>query len=100
VTFSYLDPNGSPDGHTAAEVSYGGSWHFFDPTYGQFWTGAAGDVLSIAQIRAGLGTRVKDYALFTNLVEDASLGDDTWFITKPSTEMQTGTLTLRLPTGR
>jgi hypothetical protein len=100
VTFSYLDPNGSPDGHTAAEVSYGGSWHFFDPTYGQFWTDSSGNVLSIAQIRAGLGTRVKDLASFTNLVEDASLGDDTWFITKQTTQMQIGTLTLRLPTGR
>lgn len=100
VTFSYLDPNGSPDGHTAAEVSYGGSWHFFDPTYGQFWRDASGNVLSISQIRAGLGTRVKDLASFTNLVEDASLGDDTWFVTQPSTETQIGTLTLRLPTGR
>ena len=100
VVFSYDDPGGTPDGHTAAEVSYGGSWHFFDPTYGQFWTDAAGNVLSIAQIRAGLGTRVKDLASFTNLVEDASLGDDTWFITKPTTGMQIGTLTLRLPTGR
>jgi hypothetical protein len=100
VTFSYLDPNGTPDGHTAVEVSYGGSWHFFDPTYGQFWTGPSGNVFSIAQIRAGLGTQVKDLASFTNLVENASLGDDTWFVTKPTTEMQIGTLTLRLPTGR
>jgi hypothetical protein len=100
VTFSYPDPNGSPDGHTAAEVSYGGSWHFFDPTYGQFWTDPSGNVLSIAQIRAGLGTRVKDLASFTNLVEDASLGDDTWFVTKSTTQVQTGTLTLRLTTGR
>jgi transglutaminase-like putative cysteine protease len=99
VTFSYPDLNGTPDGHTAAEVSYGGSWHFFDPTYGQFWTDSNGNVLSIAQIRAGLGTRVKDLASFTNLVEDASLGDDTWFVTKSTTQVQTGTLTLRLPTG-
>jgi hypothetical protein len=100
VVFSYDDPNGTPDGHTAVEVSYGGGWHFFDPTYGQFWTGPNGNVLSIAQIRGGLGTQVKDLASFTNVVENGALGDDSWFITKPTTGMQIGTLTLRLPTGR
>jgi transglutaminase-like putative cysteine protease len=95
VTFSYADPSGVADGHTAVEVSYGGSWHFFDPTFGQFWTEANGNVLSIAQIRAGLGTQVKDLAEFTNVVENAYFGDDTWFITDPATKLGIGTLSLR-----
>jgi Transglutaminase-like superfamily len=95
VTFSYVDPGGSPDGHTAVEVLYGGEWHFFDPTYGQFWTDAKGEVVSVAQIRAGVGTRVKDLASFTNVIEDTWFADDTWFITDPATTVRIGTLTLK-----
>lgn len=95
VTFSYDDPDGAPDGHTAVEVAYGGSWHYFDPTYGQFWTDASGNVLSILQVRDGLGTAVKDLAGFTNVVEDAWLANDTWFETASATEVQTGTLKLK-----
>ena len=36
----------TPDGHVAVEVQYDGGWHFFDPTYGQFWTDSSGKVLS------------------------------------------------------
>jgi transglutaminase-like putative cysteine protease len=94
VLFYYTDPWGQADGHTAVEVSYGGSWHFFDPTYGQFWTDASGNVLSIAQIRSGLGTRQRDAASFTNVIEDVSLGDDTWFETDPATQVETETWSL------
>jgi hypothetical protein len=86
IGFQYFDPNGAPDSHAAAEVYYDGAWHFFDPTFGQLWTDAAGNVLSIADIRAGHGTRLKDNAAFVNLIEDASWGGDyTWFETDPST---------------
>jgi hypothetical protein len=95
IVFSYEDPNGTPDGHTAVEVSYGGSWHFFDPTYGQFWADPSGDVLSVAQVRAGLGTDRKDLAAFTNVVESTWFPNDTWFITDPTTRVQIGTLSLR-----
>lgn len=86
IGFEFVDPNGAPDAHSAAEVYYDGGWHFFDPTFGQFWTDAAGNVLSIADVRSGLGTRQKDNAAFVNLIENASWGGDyTWFETDPST---------------
>jgi outer membrane murein-binding lipoprotein Lpp len=86
IGFEFVDPNGAPDAHSAAEVFYDGGWHFFDPTFGQFWTDDAGNVLSIADIRSGLGTRQKDNAAFVNLIENASWGGDyTWFETDPST---------------
>jgi hypothetical protein len=86
IGFEFVDPNGAPDAHSAAEVYYDGGWHFFDPTFGQFWTDTAGNVLSIADVRSGHGTRVKDNAAFLNLIEDASSGSDyTWFETDPST---------------
>jgi hypothetical protein len=95
VLFYYTDPGGQADGHTAVEVSYGGTWHFFDPTFGQFWTDAAGNVLSIAQIRAGLGTVQRDAASFTNVIEDASLGNDAWFLTDPRTRVVIDTSVLK-----
>lgn len=86
IGFDYVDLNGKPGAHAAAEVYYDGGWHFFDPTFGQFWTDAAGNVLSIADVRAGLGVRVKDNASFTNLIENGEVGGDyTWFETAPST---------------
>lgn len=86
IGFEFVYPNGAPDAHSAAEVFYDGGWHFFDPTFGQFWTDAAGKALSIADIRSGLGTRQKDNAAFVNLIENASWGGDyTWFETDPST---------------
>jgi hypothetical protein len=86
IGFEFVDPNGAPGSHSAAEVYYGGAWHFFDPTFGQFWTDTAGNVLSIAEVRSGHGTRLKDNAAFVNLIEDASRGSDyTWFETDPST---------------
>jgi Transglutaminase-like superfamily len=94
ILFYYTDPWGAADGHTAVEVSYGGSWHFYDPTFGQFWTDANGNVLSIAQVRAGLGTQQRDAASFTNLVEDVSLGNDTWFETDPATKVEVETWSL------
>lgn len=87
VGFDFDDPGGLPDSHAAAEVYYGGAWHFFDPTFGQFWTDAAGDVLSIDAVRAGGGIEHRDDALFTNLTEDVNApgGGDTWFEVAPST---------------
>ena len=87
IGFDFIDPNGEPDAHAAAEVYYDGSWHFFDPTFGQFWTDTGGKVLSIADIRASGGIEHRDDASFTNVIEDTAFptGDDTWFETDPST---------------
>lgn len=79
-----------PQIRTSASRLYGGSWHFFDPTYGQFWTDASGDVLSISDVRAGAGTLQKDVASFTNVFEDAVYGNDTWFETDPATKLVLG----------
>lgn len=85
VQFSYNDP--APDGHIAAEVYYDGGWHFFDPTYGQFWTDLSGSVLSIDDVRNGLGSLQRDWASFTNLIEGPN---DTDFETDPSTTVTIG----------
>ena len=87
VGFDFVEPNGLPDSHSAAEVFYGGGWHFFDPTFGQFWTDGAGTVLSIESVRAGGGILHRDAASFTNIVEDPAspVGADTWFETDPAT---------------
>jgi len=87
VGFDYVEPNGEPGAHAAAEVYYGGAWHFFDPTFGQFWTDAAGDVLSIEAVRANGGNEHRDAASFTNLIEDTESPSalDTWFETDPAT---------------
>ena len=54
VNFYYDDPApaNTPDGHVAVEVRYEGGWHFFDPTYGLFWSDASGHVLSVSDVRA------------------------------------------------
>ena len=63
-------PTESPDAHAAAEVYYDGDWHFFDPTFGQFWIDGAGErSLDRGNSRRG-GTVHRDDALFTNLIED------------------------------
>lgn len=87
VGFDFVDPDGTADAHAAAEVEYDGGWHFFDPTFGQFWTDASGDVLSIDAVRANGGIEHRDDASFTNLIEDpeSPAGGDTWFETDPST---------------
>jgi Transglutaminase-like superfamily len=89
VNFYYDDPapENTPDGHVAVEVRYGGDWHFFDPTYGQFWTDSSGNVLSLSDVRAGKGTEQKNVAAFTNVFEDAVYGNDAWFITDPTTRI-------------
>jgi transglutaminase-like putative cysteine protease len=89
VNFYYDDPppNKTPDGHVAVEVQYDGSWHFFDPTFGQFWADASGRVLSLADVRAGKGSVQKNVAAFTNVFEDKVFGNDAWFITDPSTRI-------------
>jgi hypothetical protein len=87
VGFDFVDPGGQPDSHAAAEVYYDGGWHFFDPTFGQFWTDGAGRVLSIADVRAAGGIVHRDGASFTNLIEDpqSPAGGDAWFETDPKT---------------
>ena len=89
VNFYYDDPapEDTPDGHVAVEVQYDGGWHFFDPTYGQFWTDSSGKVLSLGEVRAGKGSEQKNVAAFTNVFEDAVFGDDAWFITDPTTRI-------------
>jgi hypothetical protein len=90
VQFYYDDPPpySTPDSHIANEVYYEGGWHFFDPTFGVLWFDkATGSVLSITDARAGLGTRSKDEATFTNLAEDFFYGDGTSFETDPATSV-------------
>ena len=89
VNFYYNDPPpyDTPDGHVAAEVWYDGGWHFFDPTYGLFWTDANGHVLPVSEIRNGLGSLQKNVAAFTNIFEDAVFGNDAWFVTDPTTRI-------------
>jgi hypothetical protein len=87
IGFDFVDPNGKPDSHSAAEVQYDGGWHFFDPTFGQFWTNATGNVLSIRDVRTVGGIEHRDDASFTNMIEDTEVpaGRDTWYETDPST---------------
>lgn len=59
----FFMPNG--DTHIAAEVSYGGGWHYFDPTYGVYYI-RGGIVLPIRAVR-----RLPDAAAFR--VADQSL---------------------------
>jgi hypothetical protein len=88
VQFYYSTPTGIPDTHIAAEVFYDGAWHYFDPTFGAFWTDGGGHVLSIDDVRAGGGTKHKDLAAYTNVVEDPWFaGDDTAFLTDPVTDV-------------
>lgn len=89
VNFYYddLPPDNTPDGHVAVEVWYDGGWHYFDPTYGLFWTDAGGHVLPIDEVRAGQGTLQKNAAAFTNVFEDAIFGNDAWFLTAPATTL-------------
>jgi transglutaminase-like putative cysteine protease len=84
----YYDDSGVPANHIAVEVSYGGGWHYFDPTYGVFWTDSTGNALSITDVRAGSGTEQKDELAFTNLVDNTFYGDDTWFVTDPTTVVE------------
>lgn len=81
VGFDYHEPNGTPNAHSTAEVYYNGSWHWFDPTFGVLFKDDSGNVLSIADARAGLGQQVKDAAGFQNLLSP----DATWFETDPAT---------------
>jgi hypothetical protein len=88
--FYYDDPGNVPDSHIAVEVLYDGDWHYYDPTFGVFFTDATGNVLSITDARAGGATKHKDEVSFTNLVEDSYYGDDTWFMTDPATVVTLG----------
>jgi transglutaminase superfamily protein len=89
VQFWYTYPDGvTPDSHIAAEVFYDGAWHFFDPTFGVFWTDIGGNVESIDDVRTNGGTRVADTASFTNLIEDPAWGGDaSAFVTDPLTRV-------------
>ena len=95
VQFYYTDPAGPAgppvsDNHIADEVFYDGGWHFFDPTFGVYWTDANANVLSITDVRTDGGTEVKDRATFTNLYEDYYFGDGTAFETDPATVVAIG----------
>jgi hypothetical protein len=48
VQFYYAD---GVNNHIAAEVYYGGAWHYYDPTWGAFYADATGRVLSIDDAR-------------------------------------------------
>lgn len=79
VSFHYVS-DGIAKAHDTAEVYYSGGWHFFDPTFGTLYRDSSGNVLSIADARAGLGVKVMDSAAFVNLS-----GDHTTFETDPAT---------------
>jgi hypothetical protein len=94
VAFYWHLANGAPDAHTAVEIYYGGGWHYFDPTYDQYWSDpATGNVLSITEARDATlgGVRHKNDFTFTNVVEDPWFaGDDTAFETDPATTVVLG----------
>lgn len=93
VNFFYFDlppDQNTSDGHVGVEVYYDDAWHYFEPTYGLFWTDPKGNVLSIHQVRAGQGTLQKNVASFTNVFEDAVFGNDVWFLTDPNTKVKYG----------
>lgn len=100
VQFYWKLPSGVPDSHIAVEVRYGAGWHFFDPTFGLFWTGAKGNVLSISEVRAASGaqhrdTEHKDMTAFTNVIEDRWFnGNDTGFETDAATSVVFGAQSL------
>jgi transglutaminase-like putative cysteine protease len=92
VGFYYDDPPGAPNGHTAAEVYYGGGWHYFDPTFSLYWRDASsGNVLDIHTVRASGGIEHKNNDLLFNVIENprdrggGGTGSDTWFETDPAT---------------
>jgi transglutaminase-like putative cysteine protease len=80
-----------PDNHIGVEVFYAGGWHYFDPTFGAYWSDSSSAVLSIDAIRAGEGVEHKDSTGFTNVIEDPWFdGDATGFITDPDTTVVVG----------
>jgi hypothetical protein len=82
----YYGPDGTFN-HIADEVSYDGSWHYFDPTYG-FYYEQNGIVLSIADARAAAdpaSLRREDNANFWVTIEDEANVDVDTFQTDPST---------------
>jgi hypothetical protein len=87
----YYGPDGQWN-HISDEVSYDGSWHYFDPTFGIFYRQGA-DVLSIGDARAAsdpTALLVKDNSLFwTNVTEQAGITElsDTSFATDPATSV-------------
>jgi transglutaminase-like putative cysteine protease len=83
VGFQYHEADGKPNAHSTAEVYYNGGWHWFDPTFGVTYKDSSGNVLSIADARAGLGTAFKDDAGFENLLAP----DATWFEMDPATSV-------------
>jgi hypothetical protein len=91
VQFFFSTPSGAPDEHIGVEVFYGGGWHYYDPTYGVYWTNpVSGDVLSIADARETSfgGVEHKDDIAFTNFVENPWWGgDDTAFETNSATSV-------------
>ena len=90
VQFYYTDPDGpagpgTADSHIADEVYYDAAWHYFDPTFGNYFEDN-GNVLSITDAQS-LGHEVKDLSSFTNLAEDYFYGNGTAFETDPATEI-------------
>lgn len=86
VQFYWNLANGTADNHIAVEAYYDNAWHYFDPTFGLYWTGNSGSVLSITDARSGGGTEHKDDVSFTNLIENPWFnGDDAAFETDPAT---------------
>jgi len=45
------DRQSKPDTHVVVEVSYGGAWHLYDPTFGVRYQDSAGQVVSYRQLR-------------------------------------------------
>jgi Transglutaminase-like superfamily len=91
VAFYWTDPQYGPDAHTAVEVFYDGGWHYFDPTFDQYWTDSNANVMSISDVRANGGIRHKSDIAFTNEIEDPWYrGDDTSFQTDPATNVVLG----------
>jgi hypothetical protein len=53
-----------PFGHSCVQAWYDGGWHFFDPTYGGYFTGPDGEVLSWEQVQADPDSAVENMVVF------------------------------------
>jgi hypothetical protein len=101
VQFYWTLPDGTAEDHIAVEVYFDAGWHYFDPTYGLYWTNSSGNVLSITDERTNGGTEHKDDISFTNLIESTWFGgDDTAFETDPGTTVVVGAQTLAAAANR
>jgi hypothetical protein len=96
VNVYYSTPHAPHNGHTTVEVLYGGTWHWFDPTWGTMYVprkGPPSNVLSLLQVlRLPPAVRQRD-----RLGDDTRLWDRTVVAAGQDFGRETGMLFLTLP---